>query len=63
MVQLVVSAVIISNTAAFVTLGWPETELHKAVSDGEPVEDNYLPRSIDIGDMETLNPLNTVLRS
>ena len=63
MMRLVVSAVMISNTAAFVTPGWPETELHKAVSDGELVGDNCLLRSIDIGDMETLNPLNTVLHS
>ena len=63
MMQLVVSAVMILNTAPFVNSGWPETELRKAVSDGERVGDNCLPRSIDIGEMETLNPLNSVLRS
>lgn len=30
---------------------------------GRPTEDHSSPRSIDIGDMETFDPLNTVTRS
>jgi hypothetical protein len=60
------SGVMISNTAAFWTLGWPATGLHTiepSVTQGMSRRIRVIPRLKNIRDMESLDPLNIASRS